>query len=102
MNTKTIDERIREKARNVLSAELKAAFQPVKALAYYRMSQHSGFVRKDENNVRPVVWSEILDALEGELFRLHQERRESDAVSKFLEEVESLRGRVEELESVAT
>jgi len=108
MNVATLDERLREQARSTLSAQAKAATEPVYLLLNHSVKLVS--VKVAKSRVQEVEGSDKLDirltpgqllhALQSAIYDANIEKREEAALRKFIDDVENLRANVDDLYAI--
>lgn len=96
METVTIDQAIRAKAREQFARELDAAFTPINELLFYDRSKT---VENVLSNARTVNYGMLLDKVRQAIIERHQARREQKAVDDFLSQFREFSEQLESLQS---
>ena len=107
LDIKTIEGKIRERARNAYAAEIDAAMKPIRAMcvgnAVYTGLEHEiGYPHVNSSGKPSKILEaiQVLDAVKDGLFARFRKEREDQAVRDFVEKVENLHARIDELTNI--
>lgn len=101
-DTRTLDQRIREQARQELKDRIEKASEPISRLRAWSAGPVTGLFRKAGNgDMVPADSQMVFKAFCDHLFAENVERAESDAIAAFLQRVDSLQEQVNELRDLS-
>jgi len=89
-----LNARIREKARDELRAELRAAAAPFTQAMSTGYNYDAGFRDKEGKNVTP--WTAV-DMIVEAVFQIKVKQREQDAIDDFVKKVDGLQSQIDDL-----
>jgi hypothetical protein len=107
LDIKTIEGKIRERARNAYAAEIDAAMKPIRDMCqgwdvYTGIENEKGYTHVNSFGKPSKILeaNQVLGAVKDGLIARFQKEREDQAVRDFVEKVENLHTRIDELTNI--